>query len=125
MILTILSIVWFPVTIITFKHVYKISDDFDSKLGLSIFSMVMSFVIVLVVLATIFINRTPQGIAKTKAELHSRYEILNEVKDNPYAYDEIMKYNYQVELYTHRLENPLCNWFYCPAYKEAKIIELD
>lgn len=36
MILTILSIIWFSVTIIAFKRAYKISDDFDAKLGLSI-----------------------------------------------------------------------------------------
>lgn len=116
-ILFIVSLVWFIRAII-------VERDYNWIVISSITGTTLVGATLAICVMVALSNNSASEIRSKRRELHTKYEILNEIKDKPYVYDEILDYNDEVESAQECLKSPWTNWLYCPAYKDAKIIDI-
>lgn len=100
------------------KDVLELPDMPFSTIGmiLVISANIISFIIILSSLLK---------SGSLEKRLNNRYETLIKNTDNPYAISDIIKYNEEVTAGKYYLSNPWTSWYIEPAYRDAKIIEIE
>ena len=90
------------------------------------FSIIMSMILVISanIISFIIILSLLLKSGSLEKSLNKRYETLIKNIDNPYAISDIIEYNEEVTRGKYYLSNPWTSWYVEPAYRDAKIIEI-
>lgn len=108
--------------------VYAINKKIYDLMIVGILVLVL-FVIWIGMFSVICIENSSSRIENTKARLTVEYEELEaamqEENPNKWVIDACKKYNEEVIKGQEGLDSIWDNWFFCPAYKECKLIEIN
>lgn len=112
------------------KLIFVVRDCHKGTFKLSTISSFINFINLIII---VFVNITSftmviESLVNSvplEKRLENQYKTLTKSINNPYAISDIIKYNEEVTEGKCYLNNPWISWYIEPAYRDAKIIEIE